>query len=103
MSRADLFAAMTAKGLILHGKEPAVVLSTMLWRMKTVVSFISGLGYWPIGHEMPGRQVLNGRVVTNYVVTEVDTDNEIIAEGAKKFYPNLHEEEAARLAKSLFE
>ena len=46
MSRDDLFAALTEKGVIIHGKEPPVVLQTMLWRMSDRIIHLKGFGYW---------------------------------------------------------
>jgi hypothetical protein len=55
LSRIELFEALKDEGLVLHGQDPIVVLSTMLWRTKHIVSFVKGTGYWPLGHAIPGR------------------------------------------------
>lgn len=47
MSRDDLFAALTERGIVIHGKNPPVVLQTMLWRMQDVIVHLKGFGYWP--------------------------------------------------------
>jgi len=47
MSRDDLFEALTNRGVIIHGKNPPVVLQTMLWRMQDVIVHLKGHGYWP--------------------------------------------------------
>ena len=52
--RALLYEQMLKRGLVLHGKNPVVVLSTMLWRMSEVVPFIKGEGYWPKDDPLPG-------------------------------------------------
>lgn len=46
MSRDDLFTALTERGIIIHGKNPPVVLQTMLWRMQNVIVHLKGSGYW---------------------------------------------------------
>jgi len=53
MTRAKLLGALAEKGTIINGKDPAVVLSTMLWRMKDVVTYHDGFGYWPAGEPLP--------------------------------------------------
>ncbi|WP_340643984.1 hypothetical protein [Phenylobacterium sp.] len=53
MYRAPLNAALEEKGIIIRGKDPLVVLSTMLWRMKDVVPFHKGVGYWPANTDAP--------------------------------------------------
>lgn len=53
MNRAEVFKALGEAGVVLRGKEPIVVLSTMLWRMSDVVSFHKGVGYWPTGVDLP--------------------------------------------------
>lgn len=53
MSRAEVYDALTARGVVIHGKDPRVVLSTMLWRMKAIVPFIPDVGYWPAGDPLP--------------------------------------------------
>lgn len=46
LSRPELFDRLKGAGVILHGKDPAVVLSTMLWRMKDRFVTLPGYGYW---------------------------------------------------------
>lgn len=53
LTRAEVYVELQKKGLTLQGKVPIVVLSTMLWRMKEVIPFIKGAGYWPVGHPLP--------------------------------------------------
>ena len=38
---------------IVHGADPSVVLSTMLWRMKDRFIWIHGRGYWFTGRPVP--------------------------------------------------
>lgn len=47
MSRDELHAALIARGVVIHGGNPAVVLQTMLWRMQSVIVHLKGFGYWP--------------------------------------------------------
>jgi len=47
MSRDDLHEALVARGVIIHGGNPAVVLQTMLWRMGQEITHIKSFGYWP--------------------------------------------------------
>lgn len=47
LSRDDLLLALSAKGIHIHGKDPLVVLQTMLWRMKERIVHLKGFGYWP--------------------------------------------------------
>lgn len=47
MSRDDLHEALIARGVIIHGANPAVVLQTMLWRMRQEITHLKSFGYWP--------------------------------------------------------
>ena len=47
LSRDDLHEVLIARGVIIHGANPAVVLQTMLWRMRTKITHLKGFGYWP--------------------------------------------------------
>jgi hypothetical protein len=48
MSRTDLFNELVARGCIIEGSEPEMVLSTMLWRTKDThhVIHLRNVGYW---------------------------------------------------------
>jgi hypothetical protein len=46
MGRSDLFHALGEHGIHLHGKDPEMVLSTMLWRMQDKIVRIHPYGYW---------------------------------------------------------
>lgn len=46
-SRDDIFAILPEKGMVIEGKDPPVVLQTMLWRMKDRIVHLKGHGYWP--------------------------------------------------------
>ncbi len=47
MSRDDLFDALQSDGVVLQGKNPPVILQTMLWRMQDRIVHLKGHGYWP--------------------------------------------------------
>lgn len=54
VSRDELFEFLTQRrDLIIEGKDPRMVLSTMLWRMKDRVVRVKGGGYWLA--EMPNE------------------------------------------------
>lgn len=48
MPRAELFNLLVERGILLEGKDPAMVLSTMLWRAGDEFNIVNirGLGYW---------------------------------------------------------
>jgi hypothetical protein len=58
LGKDDLLAALAERGLALHGKEPSMVLQTMLWRMRDKIIHMKGIGYWPIdvAHEASGHE-----------------------------------------------
>jgi hypothetical protein len=59
MSRTDLYRELVARGLKITGKNPEMVLSTMLWRMGKDVGVIrlkSG-GYWLADRSNPNEQM----------------------------------------------
>lgn len=47
MSRKELFDALAERGVEIHGKDPEMVLSTMLWRSKDRIQRLPAFGYWP--------------------------------------------------------
>lgn len=47
MTRDELFEALKSKGINIHGKNPQVVLQTMLWRMQNRIVHLKNHGYWP--------------------------------------------------------
>lgn len=46
MSRTELFNALAEKGVRIRGKDPKMVLSTMLWRMRDKIVRLQPQGYW---------------------------------------------------------
>lgn len=53
MQRKPLFDALTARGIVIRGKDPEMVLSTMLWRERDKIVRLPQWGYWPanVTHE----------------------------------------------------
>lgn len=49
VNRKDLFDALAMRGLIIRGKDPEMVLSTMLWRSPDKIVRLPPHGYWPKG------------------------------------------------------
>lgn len=45
--RDELYDLLTARGLVIRGKDPLMVLSTMLWRMRDQIVRLDSGGYWP--------------------------------------------------------
>lgn len=50
LMRAELLDLLNEEGIIIRGKDPAMVLSTMLWRSKDVIRRVPEGGYW-LAHE----------------------------------------------------
>jgi hypothetical protein len=53
LMRAELLEKLTEDGIIIRGKDPAMVLSTMLWRSKQAVTRLKSGGYWPTASMPP--------------------------------------------------
>lgn len=53
MARSELYARLKERGSVLHGKDPEMVLSTMLWRMPDRVVRLPSHGYWPADTPFP--------------------------------------------------
>lgn len=47
--RDELYGLLTGRGLTIEGRDPYMVLSTMLWRMSSEIVRVEGQGYWPAG------------------------------------------------------
>ena len=52
-SRRQIFAHLQACNVNLEGTDPQMVLSTMLWRLKSNFYRIPGRGYWIVGRPVP--------------------------------------------------
>lgn len=66
LPRSELFKELQRRGITIYGKDPEMVLSTMLWRMKDRVKRIDPYGYWltevpfpPAGYD-PRQSELRG-------------------------------------------
>ena len=46
MSRSELYDALKARNIIIRGKDPVMVLSTMLWRSQDRIVRLKDHGYW---------------------------------------------------------
>lgn len=46
MGRAELFEQLANQGVVILGKDPEMVLSTMLWRSKDKIVRLDKFGYW---------------------------------------------------------
>jgi YesN/AraC family two-component response regulator len=53
ISRNMLFKALQVEGIHLQGKDPVMVLSTMLWRMSDQFARLNGYGYWNADEDYP--------------------------------------------------
>lgn len=53
LMRAELLDQLTKDGIVIRGKDPAMVLSTMLWRSKDVIRRLPEGGYWLAGQRSP--------------------------------------------------
>jgi hypothetical protein len=53
LSRSEIWEKLKADDIIIYGKNPEMVLSTMLWRTKDLIRSLRGGGYWPVGDPPP--------------------------------------------------
>lgn len=54
-TRARLFEELPAHGIYIEGTDPAMVFSTMMWRMRDRFERVPGRGYWLKGVPIPGE------------------------------------------------
>jgi hypothetical protein len=78
--RSELFQALANAGLIIHGKNPEMVLSTMMWRMQEEFVRIPGHGYWlrnsphfEVGY-FPGQPVQSDQEDVDILSSALDFD-----------------------------
>lgn len=45
--RSELYDELQQQGMVLHGKDPVMVFSTMLWRSQDRIVRLPNYGYWP--------------------------------------------------------
>jgi hypothetical protein len=60
MLRADLFKALAQRDIVILGKDPEMVLSTMLWREQERIVRLPQHGYWPADTPYPEAFYLVG-------------------------------------------
>ena len=48
LQRTELFEAVAKQGLVITGKDPEVVFSTMMWREQWRIAKLPKLGYWDV-------------------------------------------------------
>jgi hypothetical protein len=53
LGRHELFETLASNGIEIRGKDPEMVLSTMLWRSKNIIRRLPEGGYWPAGERSP--------------------------------------------------
>lgn len=53
LMRSELFERLAADGIVIQGKDPEMVLSTMLWRTKDLIRRLKAGGYWPRNDRLP--------------------------------------------------
>jgi hypothetical protein len=53
LSRTEIWERLQADNINIYGKNPEMVLSTMLWRTKDLIRRLRGGGYWPVGDPPP--------------------------------------------------
>jgi hypothetical protein len=53
MARRELYESLIRRGVIINGKDPEMVLSTMLWRTKEKIVRLPPYGYWPADEAYP--------------------------------------------------
>jgi hypothetical protein len=53
MLREDLFASLKQRGVEITGKDPLMVFSTMMWRMRDRFVRLQGQGYWLANEPCP--------------------------------------------------
>ncbi|WBH15147.1 hypothetical protein [Sphingomonas radiodurans] len=64
LNRREIADRLPERGLTLQGKDPDMILSTMLWRSKDRVVRLSGHGYWPADEDyLPADYIQFGGVV----------------------------------------
>jgi hypothetical protein len=55
LMRRELFERLLADGIDIRGKDPEMVLSTMLWRSKDIIQRLPQGGYWPTNEKTPAE------------------------------------------------
>ena len=92
MTRDELLKMLSKRGKDIQGKNPAVVLQTMLWRMQSVIVHLKGYGYWPTDepyesagyhpHELSNDEAGAPGPDGNQPGEEQDRDNDLLGPAA---------------------
>lgn len=94
MNRTELFQALARSGIKITGKEPEMVLSTMLWRTPETIVRLPSFGYWPQEDPYPPA---------NYIPGQKSVDPEEIQMLAEDFAGTLPDEETGERGKGVFD
>ena len=72
--RSELFNKLIERGLTIEGADPEMVLSTMLWRMRNVVTRLPGGGYWTVNRPSPDGKYTPGQSTDQEVMNEMSPE-----------------------------
>lgn len=79
--RDELYGLLVARGLVIEGKDPQMVLSTMLWRTRDTIARLDN-GYWPadipndeIGYDPQKNSVFDTMLNTEFAAASDDDDD----------------------------
>lgn len=75
--RADLFRLIEDRGLHIHGKNPEMVLSTMMWRTQDKFVRIPGWGYWFRDRPFPPAKYQPGDIPDSRSKREDESQDEL--------------------------
>jgi hypothetical protein len=86
--RSDLYKELIKRGLVINGKDPEMVLSTMMWRMKDDFVRLPGHGYWikklpwkPAKYEPgtpPQQDIEDVEIELNALQSEDDDSDDVV-------------------------
>ena len=64
ISRDDLYDSLAEKDFHIKGKDPRMVLSTMLWRQPELIVRLKRGGYWPASDPLPDGEEVSTRAAS---------------------------------------
>ena len=79
MPRADLYDRLIARGMVLNGSEPQMVLSTMLWRMPHLIKRLKKGGYW-LADQPYKKEFYSADPVSDDILDSVDDAPPLMAD-----------------------
>lgn len=82
LSRRELFDALAAHGVAIHGKNPEMVLSTMLWRSQDKIVRLPQHGYWAKTEAYPEAAYFPGATGDIFGMAAKDPEDGIEADDA---------------------